>query len=251
VPVEYDTLAAVYDFLVPEALTTPEGGVAPFAPYLEGLEPGARLLDCACGTGPVAVGLALRGFGVVATDASAAMVDRTRALAAAHGASLDARVVRWEALDRQGFAPFDAVLCVGNSITHAAGREGRRAALRAMAAVMRPGAPLVVTSRNWERVRAAGSGLLVDDALRVRGGRRGLVIHAWTIAGDWDDRHALDVAVALIGDGGRVTTYAERLAFWPFRHATLDEDLRAAGLEPERSTYEPEVDRYAVGARRT
>jgi SAM-dependent methyltransferase len=247
----YRALAEVYDWLVPETLVSPEGSADAFADLLDLLPAGARVLDCASGTGPLAVGLALRGFEVVASDASDAMIARTRRLAAERGVELPMRTCRWEELGEQGFAPFDAVLCVGNSITHAAGRDARRTALRAMAAVMRPGGPLVVTSRNWERVRAAGSGVHVEDELTVRAGRRGLVIYAWTIAAGWDDRHALDVAVALIADDGRVTTHVERLAFWPFRHEDLDEDMRAAGLEPETTTYAPDADRYAVIARRS
>jgi SAM-dependent methyltransferase len=249
-PVEYDTLAAVYDWLVPEPLLTPAGSAAAFAPYLEHLPPGARLLDCACGTGTLAVGLAARGFAVAASDASPAMVERTRALAAEHGVALRADVCAWEDLGAQGHEPFDAVLCVGNSLTHAAGGEARRAALRAMAGVLRDDGVLVVTSRNWELVRAGGSGLRVDDRLTERDGRRGLVIHVWTLAGDWEAEHRLDVAVALIGDDGAVTTHAERLRFWPFRHETLDADLRAAGFEPQTSTYAPGAERYHVTAAR-
>jgi SAM-dependent methyltransferase len=43
------------------------------------------VLDCACGTGTLAVGLAPAGFVVAASDASPAMVERTRALAAERG----------------------------------------------------------------------------------------------------------------------------------------------------------------------
>jgi 2-polyprenyl-3-methyl-5-hydroxy-6-metoxy-1,4-benzoquinol methylase len=75
----YATLADVYDFLVPEALLSPEGSAAVFDDVLGGLAPGARVLDCACGTGTLAVGLALRGFVVTASDASAAMVARAGA----------------------------------------------------------------------------------------------------------------------------------------------------------------------------
>jgi hypothetical protein len=107
-----------------------------------------------------------------------------------------------------------------------------------------------VTSRNWERVRAEGSGLRVADELTVRDGVRGLVIHAWSLADGWDDEHHLDVAVALLGDDGTVRTHRERLAFWPFRHETLDEDLRAAGLQPATSTYAADLERYLVTARR-
>ena len=130
---EYDTLADVYDLLVPEALLEPEGSAAAFAPVVAELPPGARVLDCACGTGTLAVGLALRGFDVSASDASEAMVARTRALAAAHGVRVEARCGVWEELDG---GPYDAVFCVGNSITHA---RDRRAALAAMRGVLRDG----------------------------------------------------------------------------------------------------------------
>jgi SAM-dependent methyltransferase len=250
VPGEYDSLTEVYDWIVPEAILTPEGSAAAFAPYLDDLAPGARVLDCAAGTGPLAVGLAERGLEVVATDASAGMVERTRALAARHGAAVDARQCRWEDLPGQGFAPFAAVLCVGNSLPHAPGRDARRAALRAMAEALEAGGLLVLTTRNWELVRRSGGGLQVFDHVVVRDGRPGVVVYSWWVAEDWDDRHEFDVAVALIGEDGAVTTHGERLAFWPFRRETLDEDLRAAGLEPGASTSDAEVDRYLVTARR-
>jgi SAM-dependent methyltransferase len=247
----YDVLAGVYDWLVPEPLLTPEGAVAAFAGVCDALGAGARVLDCAAGTGQLAVGLALRGLDVVATDASPAMVERTRALADRHHATLVAARRAWEELPEQGWdGSFDAVFCVGNSLTHAAGTARRRAALRAMAGVLRDGGLLVLTSRNWERVRAAGSGLRVADRLVERGGERAVVIHSWTIADGWDDRHLLDVAVARLDDDGGVTTRSERLSFWPFRHGDLREDLRPAGLHPESTTYADDADRYLVTARR-
>src|SRR3954469_24338840 len=117
----YDTLAPVYDWLVPEPLLTPQGSVEAFADVVAQLPPGARVLDCAAGTGQLAVGLALRGFDVVASDASPAMVERIRALAGEHGAALRAGVCAWEDLTPD--QPFDAVFCVGNSITHSPDRR--------------------------------------------------------------------------------------------------------------------------------
>jgi hypothetical protein len=61
----------------------------------------------------------------------------------------------------------------------------------------------------------------------------------------------MDVAVAVLSDDGAVTSARERLAFWPFTPAMLASDLRAAGFEPESTTFAPEADRYAVTARRT
>jgi SAM-dependent methyltransferase len=247
---DYDEFVSVYDFVLPEELLTPAGNAAAFGPYLDGLAPGARVLDCACGTGPLAVGLAEQGFDVTATDASPRMVERTRALAAGAGVALIARECRWDQLPDQGFAPFDAVFCVGNSLAHAPGGAARRTALHAMTGALAPGGVLVLTSRNFELMRATDPGLQVFDRVVERDGRRGVVIYAWWLAEDWEDEHGFDVAVALLGDDGSVTTRGERLRFWPYSHETLRHELRDAGLEPETSTFEPDVDRYLVTARR-
>ena len=128
------------------------------------------MLDCACGAGQLAVGLALRGFDVSASDASAEMVARTRALAAERGVAVPAVVRRWEEL-RGG--PYDAVFCVGNSITHAPGSAGRRAALAAMRGVLRDGGLLAVTSRTWEPPQGRGGGRGAPRAARARARTRG------------------------------------------------------------------------------
>jgi SAM-dependent methyltransferase len=166
------------------------------------------------------------------------MVARTRAR------GVDARVSRWEDL---GGGPYDAVLCVGNSLAHA---PDRRAALAGMARVLAPGGLLLVTSRNWERERAAGSRLEVGERVVERDGRRALVIRAWTVADSWEAAHAMEVAVAVLEPGGAVRTARERLEFWPFTPATLEADLRAAGLAQEASTFARDAERYGVSARK-
>jgi len=222
----YDTLADVYDWLVPEALLTPEGSAAAFEAVVDELPSGARVLDCACGTGTLAVGLALRGFAVSASDASEAMVARTSALAAQHGVHLDAATRLWEELDG---GPYDAVFCVGNSITHA--RE-RRSALAGMRGVLRDGGLLALTSRTWELPQAEG------EEVVERRGRRARVRYTW---------HAGEFEVAVAFDDG--TSHSERLAYWPFTHEELRADLVATGFEPATSTFSLEAPRYLVTAR--
>jgi SAM-dependent methyltransferase len=238
---EYASLADVYEFLLPEPLLTPEGNVEAFARWIEPLPAGARVLDCACGIGLLAVGLAQRGFEAHASDRSPQMIERTRALAARHGVDVHAHVRAWSELPPE--PAFDAVFCVGNSIAHA---QDRVAALSAMRRALVPGGLLVLTSRNWELELAAGTRLEVDDRLTVRDGRRALVTRAWVV-GESSTRQ--EVAVSILHDDGTVTTIKETLRAWPFRHSLLIEDLRATGLSLQESTFDAGVSRYLVAGR--
>ena len=213
---------------------------------------GAAVLHCACGPGHLAVGLAQAGFAVTATDASPAMCSRARALADTHGVPVAVDPLTWDELaDQHWDGRFDAVFCVGNSLAHAAGAAVRQRALRNMSLLLSDGGRLLVTSRNWELVRAKGSHLHVGEELVVRGGRRGLVIHNWALPARWTEQHRLDIAVALLDDREVVQSVAEQLTFWPFRHEELLDDLAAAGLQVATTTYGGDVDRYLVVAVRT
>jgi SAM-dependent methyltransferase len=248
---QYAALAAVYDWVQPEPLLSPAGSAAAFAGQIAALPARSAVLDCSAGTGILAVGLALQGFAVVASDASAAMLDRARQLATEHGVDIEVVHSAWEELGQQGWdARFAGVFCVGNSLAHAPGRTARRAALGQMAGVLAPGGLLVLTSRNWERQRAIGSGLRLGDEVIERHGRRGLVAQAWTVPADWEEPHYQDVAVALLADDGTVTSHGERLTLWPYPHEALTADLQVVGLQPEDTTYAPADERYLVTARR-
>lgn len=247
---EYDALAEVYDWLVPENLLEPEGAATAFEQVLVGVPPGGRVLDCAAGSGQLAVGLALRGYDVVATDVSPRMVQRTQALARELEVEVHVAISAWDDLGSLGLQPFDAILCVGNSLTHAAGVVGRRSALASMRAQLQTGGVLAVTSRNWERVRAAGSGLRLPHELVVRHGVPALVVHSWIVPDEWDHPHGLEVGVAVL-DGDAVRPHVGRLTFWPFTHDGLRDDLRACGLTPRGSTYAPTAERYLVTATAT
>jgi SAM-dependent methyltransferase len=79
---EYESLARDHEWLLTDELRN--GGVllGPFGHIIDRVPRGARVLDCACGTGWNAIALRRAGFDVVATDASAAMVEIARENAA-------------------------------------------------------------------------------------------------------------------------------------------------------------------------
>ncbi len=247
---EYEVLADVYEWLIPDAKLTPAGSVAAFGNIVRSLPDNARVLDCSCGTGQLAVGLALLGHSVVATDASPAMVRRARALVDEHGVQLQAFEARWDKLlDHLEPSTFDLVLCVGNSLVHAEGASGRSAALAAMSALLSRSGRLVLTSRTWELVRAGGTRMDVWKRVGTRRGQDGVVIYSWHVEELWPQEHQLEIAVVRIHRDGSVISKAERLSLWPFRYEELVAELQRVGLEVDPSTFAPETEVYMVVAR--
>jgi SAM-dependent methyltransferase len=247
----YDALAEVYEWLISEAKLTPAEFAASFDDVLGLLPSNAQVLDCSCGTGQLAVGLAGLGLPVVATDASAPMVRRTAELAEEYGAAVRTLRANWEELpDHFDDATFDMVFCVGNSLHHAEGASGRVAALESMSRLLRRGGRLVLTSRTWELVRARGSRLDISDRLVRRNGRDAVVVYRWEIAPHWEDEHHIEIAVAQVDAAGSVLVHSELLSCWPYRYDELEAELRRVGLRTEMSTFNPEAENYMLVARK-
>jgi SAM-dependent methyltransferase len=245
----YDALAEVYEWLISDAKLAPADFAASFDDVLGSLPPDARVLDCSCGTGQLAVGLAGRGMQVVATDASETMVRRTAELSEEFGASVRTLRADWEELpDHFDDATFDMVFCVGNSLHHAVGAAGRVAALESMSRVLRPGGRLVLTSRTWELVRSRGSRLDIGDHLVRRNGRSAVVIYRWEIALRWEEEHHIEIAVAEVDGAGAVVVRSELLSCWPYRYDDLEAELHRVGLRTETSTFDLEAENYLVVA---
>jgi SAM-dependent methyltransferase len=249
--VAYGSLASVYEWLVGDAKASPAGSAQAFETVTARLASGAQVLDCSCGIGLLTVGLIEAGYQVTACDASPAMVERTQALARAHGIEVSTQVCRWDQLPEQGWQDrFDAVFCVGNSLAHAVGRDGRRASLQGMASVLKPGGGLTLTSRNWEQIRSAGSRLHVWDRLVERANRKAVVVYSWQVPPSWEAEHRLEISVAALQDGDQLQVTTELLSMWPFSHEDLQDDLETAGLSLTGSTYDATQADYVVTAQR-
>ena len=76
------------------------------------------VLDCACGIGTQAIGLAARGYDVHATDLSAVAVARAKREARALGVSLTFGVADMRALQTQVEGVFDVVISCDNALPH-------------------------------------------------------------------------------------------------------------------------------------
>ncbi|WP_344216638.1 class I SAM-dependent methyltransferase [Kribbella sancticallisti] len=245
----YNALAEVYEWLISDAKLAPAEFAASFDDVLSLLPPNAHVLDCSCGTGQLAVGLAGLGMQVVATDASEEMVRRTAELSEEFRAPVRTVRADWQELpDHFDDDTFDMVFCVGNSLHHAVGARGRVAALESMSRLLRRGGRLVLTSRTWELVRTRGSRLDISDRLVRRNGRNAVVVYRWEIASHWEEEHHIEIAVAQVDAAGSVLVRSELLSCWPYRYDELAAELHQVGLRTERSTYNPEAENYMVVA---
>ena len=147
----YDALAVDYDRFV-----NWKERLAHELPFLDRLFRARgiqQVVDAACGTGHHAIALARQGYQVVATDLSAAMIERARENAAAAGADLSFAHVGLGKLATLG-QTFDAVLCLGNSLPHMLTSAAVDDALADFATVLHPGGLLVIQNRNFDRVWA-------------------------------------------------------------------------------------------------
>jgi 2-polyprenyl-3-methyl-5-hydroxy-6-metoxy-1,4-benzoquinol methylase len=137
----YEALAADYDWMFDgDALAH---GVAINQPatarLLERISRTSAVLDAACGTGVDAAVLARRGFSVWAADASKAMVENAAARFRRERLAIPLMRCAWADLPAATGERFDVVLCIGNSLVHASGRDAMVAALTGLRQMARPG----------------------------------------------------------------------------------------------------------------
>lgn len=218
---------------------------------IAGLQPGARVLDAACGIGVDAAALLRRGFDVAAADASEEMTAATRRRLRDVD-DVGARVVtaEWTELPAH-FEPrsFDAVFCIGNSIAHSAGAPAMIAALEAFHSILTPGGMLVLDTHDWELVHRAGSRVEIEPGIVERDGTRCVRTYAWHIPAAFGDPHVLEIApIFLDGPRARLRSYPVRM--WPFTRSELRRRLITAGFGSIALDAVPGDDRFTATARR-
>jgi SAM-dependent methyltransferase len=156
----------------------------------------------------------------------------------------------WADLPRTLAERFDVVICVGNSLVHAAGRDAMVEALAGLRQMARPGGHVVIDSRNWEKLHAERRIVQVANRVVARDGRRCLNFYAWEIPERLQDEHVAHI-VFVFEDAERVETHEYPVSFRPFTLAELRERLELAGLREVDTDFDASRDQYCVIAEAT
>jgi SAM-dependent methyltransferase len=243
----YLTFAADYDWLFDDDVLTHGGAInhPAIARLLKQTRHAATVLDASCGTGINAAALARRGFDVWATDGSEAMVEQATARFRREHLAIPVRHSLWADLPATLAERFDVVLCVGNSLVHAAGQDAMVEALTGLRRMARPGGHVAIDSRNWEKLHAERRIVRVAPRVLTRDGRRCLSFYAWEIPERLHDEHAAHI-VFVFEDGDDAQTHEYPISFRPFTVAELRARLELAGLREIDGDFDDSRDQYCL-----
>jgi glycine/sarcosine N-methyltransferase len=111
------------------------------------------VLDCSCGIGTQAIGLARLGYRVVGTDLSAGEIERARREAQRLGVRASFFTADFRDLSGVG-QTFDVVISCDNAVPHLLKGSDVPKALAQMRAKLRPGGLLVITMRDFDSALA-------------------------------------------------------------------------------------------------
>ncbi|WEB45481.1 class I SAM-dependent methyltransferase [Streptomyces yunnanensis] len=195
----------------------------------------AAVLDCSCGIGTQAIGLALRGHRVTGTDLSPRAAARAAREAARRSLSL-----RTAAADMRHLpfpdGQFDTVVCADNSLPHLLTEQDVHAALAEMRRVLRPDGHLLISTRPY------------DDLLRDRPASTPPQVHRITDCADsgertvtfqlwhWhDDGEHYDLEhFQLLPAGGEWRVKVRRTTYWALGQDRLASLAAEAGFADTR-----------------
>ncbi len=241
----YDELAEHYHLIFEDWSRSIERQAAVLGPLLENTVARAplKILDCACGIGTQAIGIARRGHTVVATDLSPAAVRRAAREARRLGLDIKFHVADMRDLSALPESHFDAVLVGDNSLPHLLSDDDLGRALENISIRLKPGGLLLATIRDYDSLLPTRPSFQ-GPTFYFENGIRRIVHQVW----DWDDNQ-YDVHLYLTWISASVwTTKHYGARYRAITRAELRQCLESHGfkeiewLMPEATTfYQPIV----------
>ncbi len=182
----YDGLAPCYDRLFSdwEAATREQADILCRLFSSCGISPGARVLDCACGIGTQAIGLAALGYALTASDLSGEALRQARERAGKRGVRIRFEQADFRALSRSFPEEYDIVMAMDNALPHMLCAADLETAVREMAGRVRKGGLLAASIRDYDALLAQRPPYSPPYIHKTDRGRR-VAFQTW----DWQGRN--------------------------------------------------------------
>lgn len=148
----YDNLASQYDklFLDWQSTTQEQAVLLDRLFSSNGFDSSARILDCACGIGTQAIGLASLGYNVTASDISEGELAEARNRAAKSNVQISFKSADFCALSKAFSDPFDIVIAMDNALPHMLTGHALEAAIRSITNQIADGGMFVASIRDYD-----------------------------------------------------------------------------------------------------
>lgn len=182
----YDSLASQYDKLFLDwQATTQEQAVILDRIFLDnGFDKNARILDCACGIGTQAVGLAALGYRIAASDISDGELAEAKERAAKNRVTIRFARADFRALSETFPEPFDIVICMDNALPHMLSARALEAAIQSITNQIAPGGMFVASIRDYDALLMEKPPYSPPYIHKTDKGQR-VSFQTW----DWNDDH--------------------------------------------------------------
>ena len=148
----YDNLAPHYDklFLDWQNATQEQAQILSRLLQNYGFNTSARILDCACGIGTQAIGLANLGYSVTASDISSGALAEAKKRANASQMTIRFEHADFCALSETFAELFDVILVMDNALPHMLSRNALDSAIQSITGQMSPGGILIASVRDYD-----------------------------------------------------------------------------------------------------
>ena len=148
----YDHLASQYDklFLDWQAAVREQTVILDRLFRENGFDPSNRVLDCACGIGTQAIGLAALGYQVTASDISEGELTEAKKRAAENHVEIPFVIADFCALSETFDEPFDIVIAMDNALPHMLSGEALESAVKSIVNQIVEGGMFVASIRDYD-----------------------------------------------------------------------------------------------------
>ena len=148
----YDNMASQYDklFLDWHATTREQAALLDKLFRDRGFGPGAKVLDCACGIGTQAIGLAELGYAVTASDISHGELTEAKQRAEKDRVDIRFEHADFCALSETFSELFDIIICMDNALPHMLTREDLAQAIGSITDRLAEGGLFVASIRDYD-----------------------------------------------------------------------------------------------------